>query len=133
MIPPNSSRSKVTRSTERATFGFRVQDGRDHDHIIAMIPRSQATITPKMIHCDRLEGMAGQALNLRNKLVIYDQDTNGDWRSHVVTINQGGASTVSTGTSTDAAGGLDARKAAVYAANPVQTIHSEVTLTPEYP
>ena len=73
-----------------------------------------------------------QAPQPRNKVVIYVQDADGTWRSNVVTVGQGGAATVATGTTTDANGGLMARKEAVRAANPA-SIHSEHVVETAYP
>jgi hypothetical protein len=75
--------------------------------------------------------VAMQPLAPRKLVVIYVQDSNGDWRSNIVTAVQGGTATVATATTTDANGGLMARKEAVRAANP-NAIHSEHVVETDY-
>jgi hypothetical protein len=56
--------------------------------------------------------MANQALNTRNAVIVYSQETDGSWRAHRLVPAQGGVGAVGTNSGTD----LDAVKAAARAA-----------------
>jgi len=65
--------------------------------------------------------MANQALHPRKVVLIYNRETDGTWRSHRVTVAQGGAATVNTLTNAE----LDALKQATRDAAGQAAIHSE--------
>lgn len=66
--------------------------------------------------------MANFGLSPRKVVVVYSVEADGSWRRHNITVVQGGAATVTT---SGAHASIDAARAAAYAANPQQTIHSE--------
>lgn len=106
------------------TLGLIFHVGRADRRTHQPMPASHSITPPNTTHCAIVWGMALAPLNPRKVLVVYSREANGDWRSNAITIVQGGVATIVTGTSTD----LDTRKAAVYAANPVQTILEEEVL-----